>query len=120
MRSIILNFLLMTSIVVPHTLATVETKQGFVCLYDAQGECYKRLSVSQVGEVQGYGPTFFVSRNGAWLHLYDSEGVRYKSITASQAGEVTGVVGETFITRNGQWIHTYGRDGKRISTRKAQ
>lgn len=102
-----------------HTLSSVEVRGGFVCLYDASGECYKRLSASEVGTVKGFGPTFFVSENGAWIHLYNAEGVRYKSITASQAGEVTGVSGETFTTRDGPWIHIYDREGKRVSTRKS-
>jgi len=102
-----------------HTLSSVEVRNGFVCLYDSKGECYKRLSASEVGEVKGFGPTFFVSKNGAWIHLYNAEGARYKSITASLAGEVTGVSDETFTTRDGPWIHTYDRNGKRVSTRKA-
>jgi hypothetical protein len=102
-----------------HTISSVEVRNGFVCLYDAKGECYKRLSASEVGEVKGFGPTFFVSKDRAWIHLYNAEGVRYKSITASQAGEVMGVSGETFTTRDGPWIHTYDRNGKRVSTRKA-
>ena len=116
----LLYVLLFINSIIPHTLVTLETRHGFVCLYDASGKCYKRLSSGEVGEVQGYGPTFFISKKGAWIHLYDAEGLRYKSITASQAGDVMCVSGETFITRDGPWIHTYNRDGKRISTRKAQ
>lgn len=119
MISLILSVLLCVAPAADHTLSSVEVRNGFVCLYDASGVCYKRLSASEVGEVKGFGPTFFVSKNGAWIHLYNAEGVRYKSITASQAGEVTGVSGETFTTRDGPWIHTYDRDGKRVSTRKA-
>ena len=119
MISLLLSVILCRAPCGDHTLSSVEVRNGFVCLYDASGVCYKRLSASEVGEVKGFGPTFFVSKNGAWLHLYDAEGVRYKSITASQAGEVTGVSGGTFTTRDGPWIHTYDRNGKRVSTRKA-
>ena len=73
-----------------------------------------------MGEVKGYGSTFFVSRKGSWIYLYDSEGRRYKTMSYSTVGDVTGVAGETFTSKKDSWIYTWDKDGKRIKTRSAR
>ena len=67
-----------------------------------------------------YSSTFFVAKNGSWIHLYDAEGKKYKDINANTIGEVLSVSGETFTSRSGAWIITWDRNGKKISSRSAR
>ena len=103
-----------------HQISSVETRGGWVRLYDEKGHNYKTLSVSTVGEVKGYSSTLIVTQNHGWIYLLDAEGKKYQTKSASIVGEVLGVAGDTFTSRNGGWIYTWDRNGKKISTRAAR
>ena len=118
--SAFLAFALIPNLSNQHKISSVENHGSWVYMYDQNGNRYKTLSTSSVGEVMGYSSTFFVSRNGSWIYLYDSEGRRYKTMSYSTVGDVTGVAGDTFTSRNGSWIYTWDKDGRRIKTRSAR
>lgn len=118
--SALLAFALMPVPANPHKISSVETHGSWVYMYDQNGNRYKTLSTNTVGEIKGYGSTFFVSRNGSWIYLFDSEGKRYKTMSYSTVGDVIGVAGDTFTSRKDSWIYTWDRDGKRIKTRSAR
>ncbi len=118
-RFLLAAALVLTVLSSGHKISSVERNGSWIYMYDENGNRYKTLSASTVGEVKGFSSTFFVSENGSWVYLYDSEGRRYKTMSRSTVGEVTGVAGDTFTSRNGSWIYTWSKDGKRLRTRSA-
>jgi hypothetical protein len=102
-----------------HVISSVETRNGWVFMYDENGKKYQTLSVNSVGEVKGFSSTFFVSVNNSWVYLYDAEGRRYQTLSLNSVGEVIGVAGDTFTSRNGGWIYTWSKEGRKINTRSA-
>ena len=102
-----------------HSISSVETRNGWVYMYDETGRKYQTLSESTVGVVKGYSSTFFVSVNHGWVYLFNSEGRKYQTISESSVGEVIGVAGDTFTSRNHGWIYTWSKEGRKINTRSA-
>ena len=114
-----LFFILAIMSVKAEVISSVERSGSWVYMYNAEGKRYKTLSSSTVGEIKGFGSTFFVSENGSWIYLWDSEGRKYKTLSRSTVGDVTGVAGDTFTSRSGNWIYTWSKDGRKINTRSA-
>ena len=103
-----------------HRISTIESKGPWIYLYVESGYRYKSLLVSNVGEVVGYGSTFFVSRKDFYIYLYDAEGNRYKSLLVSNVGEVVAVTDNSFSTRKDFLIYTWDKKGNKIGSRRAK
>lgn len=122
MRKLFFAFLLLlgATLASAEEISSIETRNGWVYLYNARGSRYRTLSLSSTGNVVGYSSTFFVTEKGGWIYLYDADGRRYKTLAQSSVGNVTGVAGDTFTSRKGNWIYTWDKTGKRLNTRAAR
>lgn len=100
-------------------ISYIETTKSWYNIFDQKGKKIKTLSVS-VGELQGYGATFFIVRNHSWYNIYDAKGKKTKTMSVSTVGKILSVSGDTFTSQSGSWIYTWSKDGKKISTRAAK
>ena len=65
-----------------HKISSVETSGSWIYLYDSEGQRYKTLSASSVGEVTGVSGETFTSRNGAWIYTWDRDGKKVNTRAA--------------------------------------
>ena len=72
-----------------------------------------------MGDVVGWGSTFFIGKNTGFYRIYDVKGRVIKALSINNVGEVIGVSGNTFTSRNGNWIYIWDKSGKKIGTRPA-
>ena len=100
-------------------IAYIESNKNWHYLYDAQGKKIAGYSRSSVGDVVGWGSTFFIGKNTGWYRIYDVKGRVIKALSINNVGEVIGVSGDTFTSRNGNWIYIWDKNGKKIATRPA-
>ena len=80
----ILNILLVSLAVLAgaHKISSVETSGSWIYLYDSEGQRYKTLSVSSVGEVTGVSGETFTSRNGSRIYTWDKDGKKVNTRSA--------------------------------------
>ena len=100
-------------------ISYIESNRNWHYLYDAQGKKIAGYSRSSVGDVVGWGSTFFIGKNTGWYRIYDVKGRVIKALSINNVGEVIGVSGNTFTSRNGNWIYIWDKSGKKIGTRPA-
>ena len=65
-----------------HRISSVETGGSWIYLYNSEGQRYKTLSASSVGEVTGVAGQTFTSRNGAWVYTWDKNGKKLNTRVA--------------------------------------
>lgn len=99
-------------------ISHIETTKNWYYIYEQSGKQAKTLSRS-IGELQGFGSSFFIVKTGSWYYIYDARGNKTKTLSISSVGKVLSVTGDTFTTRLGSWIYTWSKDGKKISTRSS-
>lgn len=119
-----LFFVLFTLVSLPASaqdkeISYIESNKNWHYLYDAQGKKIAGYSRSSVGDVVGWGSTFFIGKNTGWYRIYDVKGRVIKALSINNVGEVIGVSGNTFTSRNGNWIYIWDKSGKKIGTRPA-
>ena len=119
-----LFFVLFTLVSLPASaqdkeISYIESNRNWHYLYDAQGKKIAGYSRSSVGDVVGWGSTFFIGKNTGWYRIYDVKGRVIKALSINNVGEVIGVSGNTFTSRNGNWIYIWDKSGKKIGTRPA-
>ena len=119
-----LFFVLFTLVSLPASaqdkeISYIESNRNWHYLYDAQGKKIAGYSRSSVGDVVGWGSTFFIGKNTGWYRIYDVKGRVIKALSINNVGEVIGVSCNTFTSRNGNWIYIWDKSGKKIGTRPA-
>lgn len=121
MKKILFTLVLLFSGLSIHaqSISYIETTNSWYYIYDQDGKKIKTLSTN-IGELQGFGTSFFIVKSGAWYHLYDARGIIFKSLSVSYVGKVLSVTGDTFTSQLGSWIYTWNKEGKKINTRAAQ
>ncbi|MBQ7211801.1 MAG: hypothetical protein IJS19_03900 [Muribaculaceae bacterium] len=120
MKRLLMTFLTATLLLMASAdnLSMVDRDGSWYKLYNESGRCVRTLSAS-IGELQGFGSTYFIVKSGSWYKLYSSDGKLYKTMSVSSVGQILTVGPSTLTSRSGSWIHTWSRDGKRVSTRAA-
>ena len=111
--------LLFAGIAAAQEIAYIESNRNWHYLYDAKGKKIAGYSRSSVGEVGGWGSTFFIGKNTGFYRIYDVKGRVIKALSANNVGEVLSVSGNTFTSRNGNWIYIWDKSGKKIGSRPA-
>lgn len=109
-RSLFAFMLLGLAFTVQAKISRVELHNRFYRIYNEQGREVKAVS-DQIGQLVGYGNTFFIVRKNNFYLLCDEQGRQYKSLSTS-IGEVVTVSGETFTVRSkGGFTTVYDRQG---------
>ena len=121
MKKILFTIILLFSGLSIHAqnISYIETTNAWYYIYDQDGKKIKTLSTN-IGELQGFGTSFFIVKSGSWYHLYDAKGIKFKTLSVSYVGKVLSVTGDTFTSQLGSWIYTWNKEGKKISARSAQ
>ena len=120
MKKLLLSIVLLLSVanLQAQSISHIETTKNWYYIYDQDGKKIKTLS-STIGELLGFGSTFFVVKSGSWYYIYDANGKKTKTLSESTVGKVLSVSGETFTSQVGSWIYTWSKEGKKINTRSA-
>ena len=100
-------------------ISYIETTKNWYYVYDEQGRMVGGLSRSSVGELQGWGSDFFVSKRYSFYFICDAKGKTLKTMSVSDVGEIVGVTSNTITSRKGSWIYTWNKEGKKLSARSA-
>ena len=100
-------------------ISHIETTGAWYYVYDTNGKRIKTLSRNGMGELKGWGTTFFIVKRSGFYLICDPEGMTIKTLGAQSVGEILSASGETFTSRLGNWIYTWDKNGKRINTRYA-
>ena len=116
---VIMVMLLSVTGIKAQSISHIETTKNWYYIYDQDGKKTKTLSAT-IGELQGFGSSFFVVKSGSWYYIYDATGKKTKTLSESTIGKVLSVSGETFTSQVGSWIHTWSKEGKKINTRAAR
>ena len=66
-----------------HSISSVETRNGWVYMYDETGRKYQTISESSVGEVIGVAGDTFTSRNHGWIYTWSKEGRKINTRSAN-------------------------------------
>ena len=111
--------LLFAGIAAAQEISYIESDTYWHRLYDAKGKQIKGFARSSIGEVVGWGSTFFIGKNTGFYRIYDVKGRVIKALSINNVGEVLSVSGNTFTSRNGNWIYTWDKNGKKLSSRPA-
>jgi len=122
MKRIIISLLALISVSLvsaQQQIAYVETTGSWHYVYDAKGKKLATLSRGSVGEVVGWGSSFFITKSSSFYKIRDAKGKILKTLSEAQVGKVIGVAGETFTSRLGSFIYTWDKNGKKLSTRAA-
>lgn len=101
-------------------ISYIETTKNWYYIYDESGKKIKTLYRSSIGDIQGWGKDFFVTKRGAFYLICDAEGKTLKTLGVQSVGEVVSVSGSTFTSRLGPWIYLWNKEGKKIQTRAAK
>lgn len=118
---IILAFLalLLSGIAAAQEIAYIDSDRNWHRLYDAKGKRIGGFSRSSVGEVVGWGSTFFIGKNTGFYRIYNVKGKVIAALSINNVGEVLSVSGNTFTSRNGNWILIWDKNGKKVGSRPA-
>ena len=100
-------------------ISYIESTGSWHYLFDAKGKKIAGYSRSSVGEVVGWGSTFFIGKNTGFYRIYDVKGRVIKALSANNVGKVIAVSGNTFTSQNGNWIYIWDKNGKKVGTRPA-
>ena len=100
-------------------IAYIESDGNWHRLYDAKGKQIKGFARSSIGEVVGWGSTFFVGKNTGFYRIFDVKGRVIASQSISNVGEVLSVSGNTITSRKGNWILIWDNKFKKIGSRPA-
>ena len=101
-------------------ISYIESDRSWHRLYDAKGKQIKGFARSSVGEVVGWGSTFFVGKNTGFYRIFDVKGKVIASQSISNVGEVLSVTAETITSRKGNWILVWDKNFKKVGSRPAQ
>ena len=112
--------LLFAGIAAAQEISYIESDANWHRLYDAKGKQIAGYSRSSVGDVVGYGSTFFIGKNTGFYRIYDVKGRVIKALSINTVGEVLSVSGNTFTSRNGNWIYIWDKSGKKLGSRPAK
>ena len=96
--------LLFAGIAAAQEISYIESDGNWHRLYDAKGKKIGGFARSSVGEVVGWGSTFFVGKNTGFYRIFDVKGRVKASQSISNVGEVLSVTAETITSRKGNWI----------------
>lgn len=111
--------LLFAGIAAAQEIAYIESDRNWHRLYDAKGKKIGGFARSSVGEVVGWGSTFFVGKNTGFYRIYDVKGRVTASQSISNVGEVLSVSAGTITSRKGHWILIWDDKFKKIGSRPA-
>lgn len=111
--------LLFTGIAAAQEISYIESDGNWHRLYDAKGKKIGGFARSSVGEVVGWGSTFFVGKNTGFYRIFDIKGRVKASQSISNVGEVLSVTAETITSRKGNWILIWDKNFKKIGSRPA-
>ncbi|MBP5393546.1 MAG: hypothetical protein J6Y59_07000 [Bacteroidaceae bacterium] len=111
--------LLFAGIAAAQEIAYIESDRNWHRLYDAKGKKIGGFARSSVGEVVGWGSTFFVGKNTGFYRIYDVKGRVTASQSISNVGEVLSVSAGTITSRKGNWILIWDDKFKKIGSRPA-
>ena len=112
--------LLFAGMAVAQEISYIESDRNWHRLYDAKGKQIKGFARSSVGEVVGWGSTFFVGKNTGFYRIFDVKGKVIASQSISNVGEVFSVTAETITSRKGNWILIWDKNFKKVGSRPAQ
>ena len=101
-------------------ISDIEQNGGWYYLYDSNGKRYKTMSVSSVGELQGFSSTFFIGKHGDWYYFFDDKGNRFLTKSVKDVGSIKSVSSKGFTSKNNGWIYTWDKKGTRTGTRPAK
>ena len=96
--------LLFAGNIIAQEIAYIESDRNWHRLYDAKGKLIKGFARSSVGEVVGWGSTFFVGKNTGFYRVFDVKGRVTASQSIGNVGDVLSVSSETITSRKGSWI----------------
>ena len=111
--------LLLAGMAAAQEIAYIEQDRNWHHLYDAKGKKIGGFAHSSVGEVVGWGSTFFVGKNTGFYRIFDVKGRVKASQSISNVGEVLSVTAETITSRKGNWILIWDKNFKKIGSRPA-
>jgi len=111
--------LLFTGNIIAQEIAYIESDRNWHRLYDAKGKLIKGFARSSVGEVVGWGSTFFVGKNTGFYRVFDVKGRVTASQSIGNVGDVLSVSAETITSRKGSWILIWDKKFKKIGSRPA-
>ena len=112
--------LLFAGIAAAQEISYIESDGNWHRLYDAKGKKIGGFARSSVGEVVGWGSTFFVGKNTGFYRIFDVKGRVKASQSISNVGEVLSVTAETITSRKGNWILIWDKNFKKIGSRPAR
>ena len=111
--------LLSAAVAAAQEISYIESDANWHRLYDAKGKQIRGFARSSVGEVVGWGSTFFVGKNTGFYRIFDVKGRVIASQSISNVGEVLSVSAGTITSRKGNWILIWDKDFKKIGSRPA-
>lgn len=111
--------LLFAGIAAAQEIAYIESDRNWHRLYDAKGKKIGGFARSSVGEVVGWGSTFFVGKSTGFYRIYNVKGRVTASQSISNVGEVLSVSAGTITSRKGNWILIWDDKFKKIGSRPA-
>lgn len=100
-------------------ISYIESDTYWHRLYDAKGKQIKGFARSSIGEVVGWGSTFFVGKNTGFYRIFDVKGRVIASQSISNVGDVLSVSSGTITSRKGNWILIWDTKFKKIGSRPA-
>jgi hypothetical protein len=104
------------NIVHENTIGNIEKHGSWYEIYNEQSKKIKTVPTN-IGELIGFGASFFIVKRSNWYYLYNESGTKYKTLPTS-IGEAVSVASSTFTVRKGAWLHIYDSTGKKIKTRQ--
>ena len=117
--SLALIALLFAGIAAAQEISYIESDGNWYRLYDAKGKLIKGFARSSVGEVVGWGSTFFVGKSSGFYRIFDVKGRVTASQSIGNVGEVLSVSAETITSRKGNWILIWDKKFKKTGSRPA-
>ena len=111
--------LLFAGMAAAQEISYIESDRNWHRLYDAKGKQIKGFARSSVGEVVGWGSTFFVGKNTGFYRIFDVKGRVIASQSISNVGDVLSVSSGSITSRKGNWILIWDNKFKKISSRPA-
>ena len=111
--------LLFAGIAAAQEISYIESDGNWHRLYDAKGKKIGGFARSSVGEVVGWGSTFFVGKNTGFYRIFDVKGRVKASQSISNVGEVLSVTAETIGFLSGtrtsrRLVHDQPHQGKAL------
>ncbi len=97
-------------------IAYIESDRNWHRLYDAKGKHIGGYARSSVGDLVGWGSTFFITKHWGFYRIYDVKCRLIASLSTSNVGEVLSVSGNTFTSQKGSWIYIWDKSGKKLGS----